>query len=114
MWTCLSRESLDLVVFETGGVRELVRGSLPQPDGAGAQAEGGEGFDEGDLSCLYEVERSTHRSDDRGEAVHLDFARAVLLVDMVQVATRDGGGETLGHILETALRERDDLVVMRL
>ena len=33
---------------------------------------------------------------------------------MVEVATRDRSRETLGHVFETALRERDYLVVMRL
>src|SRR5437773_12573382 len=33
---------------------------------------------------------------------------------MVEVAARDRSRETLSHVFETALRERDDLVVMRL
>src|SRR5260370_572834 len=46
--------------------------------------------------------------------MHLALRRAVLLVDLVEIAARDGGGEPLGHVVEAALRDVDDLVVVRL
>src|SRR5206468_7549624 len=95
-------------------VDELVRRALAQPQGAGAQPEGGERFDKRNLRRLPKVEGATHRGDDGGEAVHLALARAMLLVDVVEEATSDRGGQSFGHVFEAALRQGEDLVVVGL
>src|SRR5207245_6796732 len=61
-----------------------------------------------------QVERTAHCSDDRRQTVHLSFARPMLFIDVVEITASDRRGESLGHILDPALRERDDLVVVRL
>ena len=38
----------------------------------------------------------------------------MLLVDVVEVTAGNGGGQPLGHVLQAALRERNDLVIVRL
>src|SRR5438445_4425118 len=60
-----------------------------------------------------QVERATHSADDRRQPVHLALARPVLLVDVVEVPASDRSSESLGHVLDPALGESDDLVVVR-
>ena len=114
MGTDLAREIVHLVLVEPDRVRDLIRRALAEPHRAGAQAEGGQGLDQRDLGRLQQVEGAAHRGHDRREAIHLTFACAVLLVHIVEKAARDGGGQALGDVLEPALGERDDLVVVRL
>ena len=48
-----------------------------------------ERLDQRDLGGLVDVERTAHRGDDRGQAVHLALPGAVLGVDVVEVTARD-------------------------
>ena len=95
-------------------MRDSIGRALSQPERPRAQAERRERLHEGDLRGLHQVERAAHGTGDRRESVHLVLARPVLLVDVVEVAARDGRGQTLGQVLEAALRQGDDLVVVRL
>ena len=112
--TDLARKPVDLVLVQTDCVDQPVGGALAQPKAARAEPKHGKGLDQRDLGGLMKVERATHRGDDGGEAIHLAFACAVLFADVLEVAARDRGGETLRYILQPALGQRYDLVVVRL
>jgi len=48
-------ELVDLVGIKTDRVKQLIRGALPDPDGARAEAQGGERFNQGDLGRFRDV-----------------------------------------------------------
>jgi hypothetical protein len=95
-------------------VRELVGRTLAEPDRAGVEPERRQRFGERDLGGLADVERAAHDRRDRGEAVQLVLAGAVLLLEVVEVAPRHARCQTFDHVLDAALSQGEDLVPVRL
>jgi len=106
----LASKLLDLVRLESNRVNQLVGGALAQPDGTGVEPERCQRFDKSDLCTLDKVEGAHHRSHYRREPVQLALPCPVLVLEVVEVALSNAGGEALDDVLEPSLRDADDLV----